>query len=140
MAYKQGPYTIINPAKYVGSKQPYARSSWETAFMNHLDTSQTVVQWASEEISIDYINPVTRRLSKYFPDFLVVYVDKRGKQHCELIEIKPLKETYQKEAKSIHDKIALIINMAKWKAAAQWCAVRGIYFRILTENDSKRRM
>ena len=35
--FAQGRYVVKNPAKYVGTKSPLARSSWETVFMRMLD-------------------------------------------------------------------------------------------------------
>ena len=36
--YSQGQYVVQNPDKYVGGKMPFARSSWETAFMRFCDS------------------------------------------------------------------------------------------------------
>ena len=91
--YANGFYTVKNPEKYVGKKQPHYRSSWEFAFMNFCDNNPNVHQWASEAIHINYRNPFTGKNTIYVPDFLIVYVDQNGNKHGEVIEIKPLKET-----------------------------------------------
>ena len=69
------------------------------------------------------------------PDFFVVYKDKSGKKRVELVEVKPAAETYLKEAKSTRHKAALAVNVAKWKAAQEWAARKGITFRVITEYD-----
>lgn len=134
--YAQGKYQIQNPAKYVGNKQPTYRSSWEFVFMQFLDNNPSVLQWASEAIHVNYRNPLTGKNTIYVPDFLMVYVDANGKQHAEVIEVKPTKETSLQEAgKSPRAQAAAILNMAKWEAARQWCRAKGLTFRVVTENQ-----
>jgi hypothetical protein len=134
--YAQGKYQIVNPAKYVGNKMPTYRSGWEHTFMSFCDNNPSVLQWASEAIHINYRNPFTGKNTIYVPDFMMVYVDASGKQHAELIEVKPLKETSLQEAgKSPRAQAAAILNMAKWGAARAWCAAHGLTFRVVTEND-----
>ena len=103
--------------------------------MNLLDNHPNVIQWASESISIPYVNPLTGKRSMYIPDFLILYKDKGGRQKAELVEVKPAKEAIAENAKSKRDKAALMINTAKWAAAMSWCKKNGISFRILTESD-----
>lgn len=133
--YAQGKYTIKNPVKYIGKRAPTYRSSWEFAFCNFCDNNPSIVNWASEAIQIPYRNPVSGRNTIYVPDFLIVYVDAKEKQHTELIEIKPLKETTMESAKSYRDKLSVAINMAKWAAADAWCKAHGIKFRVVSEYD-----
>jgi hypothetical protein len=128
-------FTPKNPHKYVGKGKIEARSSWELNFMNFLDTTGAVVAWASESIAIPYIHPLLNTMRNYYPDFYIEYLDKTGKKHAEIIEIKPAKEAGLTEAKSRYDKLALIVNIAKWKAATYLCQKRGIKFRILTEQQ-----
>jgi hypothetical protein len=132
--YSQGKFEILNPAKYVGRKQPTYRSSWEFAFMNFCDQNPSVLNWASEAIHINYRNPFTGKNTIYVPDFLIVYQDKNGRRHGELIEIKPTKETTMESAKSVRDKAAVALNMAKWEAARKFCAANGLQFRVVNEN------
>ena len=87
--YANGIYTISNPDKYSGNKEPRYRSGWEHAFMRFCDNNPAVISWASEAIQIPYRNPLTGKGTIYVPDFVVVYQDKRGNKHAELIEIKP---------------------------------------------------
>jgi hypothetical protein len=133
--YSQDEFVPKNPQKLIGNSRPFYRSSWELTVMTLLDQHPNVINWASESVSIPYVNPLTGKQSVYIPDFLVLYKDKSGKQRAELIEVKPSKEAIAENAKSKRDKAALLINTAKWAAAMSWCKKNGISFRILTEAD-----
>lgn len=133
--YAQGKFQIKNSEKYVGKKIPTYRSSWEFSFCTFCDNNPSVVQWASEPFMIPYRNPLTGKNTIYVPDFLMVYVDKDQKKHAEVIEVKPLKETSFENAKSVRDKAAVALNMAKWSAARAFCSAHGMVFRIVTEHD-----
>jgi hypothetical protein len=133
--FAQGKFAPLNPEKYAGKKTPTYRSGWELTFMQFCDNHPSVVQWASESITIPYKNPLTGKNTIYVPDFLIVYEDKRGKRRAELIEVKPIKQTTMENAKSQQDKAAVAVNYAKWEAANAWCKRQGIIFRVITEND-----
>ena len=133
--YAQGKFQIQNPDKYVGKGEPTYRSSWEFAFMQFCDNNPAVVQWASEAIHVNYRNPFTGKNTIYVPDFLIIYMDKNGKRHGEVVEIKPSKETTMEAAKSQRDKAAVALNMFKWEAARKFCAAQGLRFRIVKEQD-----
>ena len=133
--YAQGKYTVRNTEKYIGTKQPTYRSSWEMSFMLFCDNNPSVLQWASESIQIPYRNPLTGKNTIYVPDFFIYYQDANGKNHGELIEIKPSKETSMTEAKSPRDKAMAIVNAAKWQAAQAFCARQGLKFRVVTETQ-----
>jgi hypothetical protein len=133
--YSQDLFVPKNPHKLVGNSQPFYRSSWELTVMTLLDQHPNVINWASESVSIPYINPLTGKRSVYIPDFLIVYQDKHGRKRAELVEVKPAKEAIAENARSKRDKAALLINTAKWAAAMQWCKKNGFTFRILTENE-----
>lgn len=133
--YSQNFYEIKNPDKYVGKKKPFYRSSWEFAFMNFCDNNPSVLQWASEALHVNYRNPFTGKNTIYVPDFLIVYVDKTGQRHGEVIEIKPTKETTMEAAKSQRDKAMVALNMYKWEAARKFCAAQGLRFRVVNESD-----
>lgn len=132
--YAQGKFQLINPAKYVGNKQPTYRSSWEYVFMQFCDQNPNVLQWASEAVRINYKNPLTGKNTIYVPDFLITYGDATGKQHAEVVEVKPKKETTLEGAKNIRDQASAILNMAKWEAARAWCKAHGLTFRVVTED------
>ncbi len=133
--YANGFYQVRNPEKYVGKKKPQYRSSWELVMMQFCDNNPAVHQWASEAIHVNYRNPFTGKNTIYVPDFLVIYVDKNGKTHGEVIEIKPSKETTMEAAKTQRDKAAVALNMFKWEAAKRFCAAQGLHFRVVNEQD-----
>ena len=43
--FAQGKYTLQNPDKYVGTKTPTYRSSWEFTFMKFCDEHPSVAKW-----------------------------------------------------------------------------------------------
>jgi hypothetical protein len=134
--FAQGRFEMKNPAKYVGKKTPLARSSWEFVFMRMLDEHPGVVNWASESIQIPYRDPLTGRQTIYVPDFFVVYNDKNGKKHAEVVEVKPASHTLREAVgKSAYNQQQYVKNMAKWEAANAWCKQQGIKFRIVNEGD-----
>lgn len=134
--YAQGKFNVKNQEKYVGNKTPTYRSGWEFAFMQFCDNNPYVTKWASEAVKIPYRNPFTGKQTIYVPDFFVAYTDANGKQHAEIIEVKPKKQTSLKEAKrSRVDQAYALLNEAKWSAARAWCKQNGIYFRVVTEDD-----
>jgi hypothetical protein len=134
--YANGLFQVKNPEKYIGTKTPTYRSSWEFVFMQFCDNNPAITQWASEAIKVPYRNPLTNKSTIYVPDFLIVYTDAAGKQHAEVIEVKPTKETSLQEAgRSTRAQAAAIINMAKWEAARAWCKQQGLTFRVVTEKE-----
>ena len=125
-----------HPEKYVGTKTPTYRSSWEFTFMNFCDNNPSVQKWASEAIQIPYRDPLTNKNTVYVPDFFIQYVDKRGTVLTELIEIKPSTQTIlERVGKNKYNQAQYVKNQAKWAAATIWCKQQGIKFRILNEND-----
>ena len=134
--FAQGAFQPKNPDKYVGTRKPLARSSWEFVFMRMLDEHPGVESWASESVQIPYRDPLTGRQTIYVPDFFVVYVDKNQKKHAELIEVKPANQTLrEKVGKSVYNQQQYVKNMAKWEAARAYCRQKNIKFRIINETD-----
>ena len=131
----QGKYQVKNPSKYVGAKVPYFRSSWELHFFVMCDTRPDIVKWASEPLRIPYQHPITGEVTTYVPDFMIQYIDKDGRTHVELIEIKPKGQSTLEEARGVGNKTAAIINAAKWTAAQAFCQSQGIVFRVITEEQ-----
>lgn len=130
----KGLYRPKNLNKYIGNPANIAfRSSWELRVMQFFDNSTSVLKWASEEIKIPYIKPTDGRIHHYYPDFFVVYEDKDKNIKKEILEIKPLKEVRMTEASNNYDKVAILINEAKWKAAVAFAKLHGMEFRIITE-------
>ena len=136
--WAQGIYEVKNPAKYIGTKSPKYRSGWELTFMMFCDNNDKILKWAIESIQIPYRNPLSGKQTIYIPDFFIVYQDKTGKQHAELIEIKPKKQTTLENKMSAKDRATVAINHAKWQAAAAWCKRSGISFRVITETEMFR--
>jgi hypothetical protein len=133
--YSSGKFIPKNPRKYIGKMPIVFRSSWELSMQKLLDTHPNVIKWSSESITMPYLNPLTKRWTLYVPDFLVIYIDKNGQTHGEIIEIKPMKESLTEHAKSKRDKATQAINYAKWSAAVGYCKKRGLTFRVMTEHD-----
>lgn len=125
-----------NPGKYVGLKTPTYRSGWEHSFMRLCDEHPNVYQWASESIKIPYRHPITGKYTIYVPDFFIVYNDKDGRKHAELIEVKPMNQTNLRDAgKSIGKQTQVVINHAKWEAASAYARQNKIKFRVLSEEQ-----
>lgn len=134
--FAQGKYNLKQPDKYVGTKTPTYRSSWEFAFMRFCDEHPSVEQWASEAIRIPYRNPLSGNHTIYVPDFFIVYTDKGSKKRVELIEVKPKNQTVkEKLGNSRTNQAHWIVNQAKWEAANAWCKQKGIIFRVISEDD-----
>ena len=137
-AYHQGAFEPKNPSKYIGTYPITYRSAWELTFMNVCDTHPNIQQWASESIKIPYQDPFTGKLRTYIPDFFIVYVDKNGRTHGEIIEIKPLSQSIPEAARTRKDQEAITLNEAKWESAVNWCRSQNIKFRIMTEQQLYR--
>jgi len=134
--FAQGKFTPKNPEKYLGKKNPTFRSSWEFHFCKFCDEHPSIVQWASEAIRIPYKNPLTGKQTIYVPDFFIAYTTKSGKTKVELIEVKPSNQSIkEKTGRSKSNQAAWVVNQAKWAAAQSWCKQKGIFFRIVTEED-----
>ena len=114
--FAQGRFEMKNPGKYVGTKTPLARSSWEFVFMRMLDEHQGVEKWASESIQIPYRDPLTGKYTIYVPDFFITYVDKNGAKHAEVVEVKPASQTLLANVgKSVYNQQQYVKNTTgKW--------------------------
>ena len=105
------------------------------------DTQPNVLKWASEEFSIPYVSPKDGKVHRYYPDFLIEYRDTSGKVKKQIIEVKPKRQTKPPERKSrvtksyLYEATTYEINMAKWKAAAEFAKDNGIEFKIITEDE-----
>jgi len=133
--YRQGAYTVRNPAKYVGNRTPRYRSGWELTFMMFLDSNENVLQWASESISIPYRNPLTGKQSIYVPDFLVTYRGPNNTTKAELIEIKPKKQSLVESKMNANERAIIAVNYAKWDSATKWARRNGLVFRVINEDQ-----
>ena len=136
-SYK-GLYRPTNPKKYVGDVDKIVyRSLLERKFMLYCDRNPDITYWASEELAIPYYNPVTKRVHKYFPDFII----KTSKGKRFMIEIKPAKylkppKPQAKRTKRFFgEQVEFIKNQAKWKAASNYCEDQGMEFKVFTEKE-----
>jgi len=138
--FKQGKFTPKNPDKYVGDVDKIRyMSSWELHFDKFLDSNPNVLQWSSEEIAVPYIKPTDGRVHRYFPDYWVQFKDVDGNLKQEIYEVKPKQQTRRTRSKNpktkIYEDITYAINIAKWKACADFCTKYGMTFRIVTEEQ-----
>ena len=140
--HKKGFFTPRHPEKYVGDlRKIIYRSSWEQDFMRFLDNNTKVVKWGSESIPIPYIKPTTGRVHKYYPDFYVEYLNRKGKIIQDIVEVKPDKQirkptTIGKSKKTqLYEAIQWTVNMAKWKSAKLFCDKYGFNFKVMSEKD-----
>jgi len=130
----RGRFIPKNPTKYVGNANRIMfRSSWELAFFKWLDNNDAIIKWGSEELFIPYISPLDGQVHRYFPDIVLLYRHVDGSIRKEIVEIKPFKESIAAAAKSDRDKLALMVNDAKWKAAAEFASRHNATFRVVTE-------
>jgi len=132
----KGRFIPTNPQKYMGNpSEIFFRSSWELTVMKFFDKSSSVMRWASETIIVPYISPKDGRVHRYYPDFFCELINAQQELERWLIEVKPLKETSYDHAKTLHDKLNVAINEAKWDAARKFAAVNNMKFRVITELD-----
>jgi hypothetical protein len=141
MSYK-GKYKPKHPEKYKGNPVSIIyRSLWERKFMVHCDNSESVLEWSSEEVSLNYYDPTTNRIRRYFPDFLIKVKESDGTIKKYMIEIKPKKQTApppkpkRQTKRYLQEAYEYAKNQSKWAAAREWCADRGYEFKVFTENE-----
>lgn len=145
MAYK-GRFIPKNKSKYMGDHNNIIyRSLWERKFMRYCDENPHILEWSSEEIVIPYVSPVDNRVHRYFPDFLIRYINKEGQKVARLIEVKPKKQTEPPKMKKtkrgkptvgfLREAKTYAVNAAKWEAANEYCKDRGWEFTIITEEN-----
>lgn len=139
----KGRYSPRNPGKYRGDHTMIEyRSSWERMFMKWCDLREEVLKWSSEEMCIWYMDPITKKNRRYFPDFIIQVKDSDGLIRTEMIEVKPYKQMVgpdrnpaRKTKAWIYEVKTYATNMAKWEAAKKYCKKKGWSFRIITEYD-----
>ena len=141
MSYK-GLFKPKNPSKYKGNPNNIIyRSSWELKLMRHLDLHPDVISWASEELVIPYRSPVDNRIHRYFPDFYVKRRSQNGIVETLIIEVKPKiqsvppKPQTKATKKYLREVMTYGVNMAKWKAAKEYCDDRKWRFLVMTESE-----
>ena len=141
--YHQGRFHPRFPNKYKGdSRNIIYRSSWELKFMRYCDRKDKILEWGSEEFFIPYFDPTTNKVRRYFPDFIMKVKESSGSIKKYLIEVKPKRQTVipkqskgKKKRTYINEVVTYNKNLAKWKAAQEWCDDRMIEFKIITEDE-----
>ena len=140
MSYK-GKYKPQNPQKYNGDPTRIIyRSLWERKLMKFCDEKKSVLQWGSEEVVVPYRSPIDNMMHRYYVDFIVTLINKKGIKDTCLIEVKPKKQCKPPEKKSrvtrryLNEVKTWGVNSAKWKAASEYAENRGWKFMILTED------
>lgn len=113
-------------------------SSWEYETHQFFDNNPNVLEWSSEELAIPYIKPTDGKVHRYLVDYWVRYVDTKGTEHIELIEVKPLAQTKAPKTSrkhAVYEQVQYAVNVAKWQAAQSYCKSKGWTFRIVTERS-----
>ena len=131
-----------NPKKYKGNVDNIIyRSGWELRAFKYFDENAFVLEWQSEELVIPYYDPATGRHRRYFPDIVAVVKEESGKVKTIVIEIKPRQQTQEPKVQKritrryITEVSTWATNNAKWKAAEDFCELRGWEFVIMTEKE-----
>jgi len=140
--WHQGVYKVVNYKKYMSTKPPIFRSSWEANVMYLFDMNEFVVKWGSEVIEVPYINPIDGKAHRYFTDFYVEFKNKNGEYVKWVIEVKPESKLkpprQQKRTKTwAYQMNEYVINTAKWNAARAFCKHKGWEFKIFTDVEIK---
>lgn len=113
---------------------------WERNVMRWCDENPDIIEWASEELTIPYINPLSGKRARYYPDFYIKFKD----GEIKVVEIKPYKETRppippkRKSKRFIEEQNTFVLNAEKWQNASIACTKNGMKFEIWTENELKK--
>lgn len=157
----KGRYTLIHPEKYMPNHPaPYYKSDWERKFFFVCDMNPNITFWAYEPkiFEIPYMSPKYGRVSIYHPDiYLECNLEGQPRKSRWLIEVKPTSysiqpkipqppkpgsdskafEKYQKRKANYDQKVMdVIVNLAKWEAAAEWCKRHGVNWFIANEKNT----
>ena len=143
----KGKFTPENPSKYAGDTSNIIyRSGWERRCMKFFDNNPSILQWASEEVVIPYYDTATKKVRRYFPDFLIKIKDKNGQEKTHLIEVKPSKDMRppvggigKKKSTVLYEMKTYQMNRDKFAAARKWCDDRNIIFDIWTEKHLQQK-
>lgn len=90
-----------------------------------------MINWGSECVSISYWDPSTGHVHHYYPDYVV-----KTDTGNMLVEIKPYSYTQKPDPSYPPDSWVVknyVKNIAKWKAALEFCEKHNMVFRIVTE-------
>jgi hypothetical protein len=142
----KGKFKPENPKKYMGdSDNIIYRSMWERRCMKYFDINPSILQWASEEVVIPYYDSMTKKVRRYFPDFLIKVKTSEG-INTHLIEVKPSKDLRppvggkgKKKSTVLYEMKTYQMNRDKFASARKWCDDRNITFDIWTEKHLQQR-
>ena len=146
--YFNGKYQPNNPEKYIGDIHGIVfRSSWELRFCKYCDLNPSILKWSSEPISIQYWDPIDKKMRKYHPDYYIKVKKKDGTEEDWIVEIKPLKQyrlankpelkgkVTEKKLKEYNEKLSIwIINRCKFEAATKFAKSIGYKFGAIDES------
>jgi len=143
----KGKYTPEHPVKYMGNSSNIVyRSMWERRCMKYFDVNPSVLQWSSEEVVIPYYDSMSKKVRRYFPDFLIKVKTATGESTTHLIEVKPSKDLRppvggrgKKKSTVLYEMKAYRMNRDKFASARKWCDERGIIFDVWTEKHLKQK-
>ncbi|MCQ2123264.1 MAG: hypothetical protein MJZ25_03685 [Fibrobacter sp.] len=153
-------YKLIHPEKYMENiDPPISKSRWEYTMFAVCDINPFITKWGYEPFAIAYNSPVYMKQAIYRPD---IYLECRypdGREAKYLIEIKPTAysvlpkapkpppagctdqaklDRYAKRKLNYDRKnMDVMVNYAKWEAAAAWCKARGVNWLIANEKNMK---
>ena len=142
----KGKFKPENPKKYMGDSDNIIYSSmWERRCMKYFDINPSILQWASEEVVIPYYDSMTKKVRRYFPDFLIKVKTSEG-INTHLIEVKPSKDLRppvggkgKKKSTVLYEMKTYQMNRDKFASARKWCDDRNITFDIWTEKHLQQR-
>ena len=142
----KGKFKPENPKKYMGdSDNIIYRSMWERRCMKYFDINPSILQWASEEVVIPYYDSMTKKVRRYFPDFLIKVKTSQG-INTHLIEVKPSKDLRppvggkgKKRSTVLYEMKTYQMNRDKFASARKWCDDRNITFDIWTEKHLQQK-
>lgn len=156
---RHGVYRLEHPEKYIsGAGNPVYKSGWEQSVFVALDSNPYVLKWGYEPFPIFYVSPATMKSAVYKPDLYCECATPDGKVRKFLIEIKPSKymtapkipkppspgctdraslDRYARRMTS-YKRVSMdvMVNMAKWKAAQDFCATHGIEWCVMNEKNT----
>lgn len=151
----KGWYKVLNQQKLIKPLDEYMqstkqkdnefyvqfKSALERIAFCYADLNPKVKRFAVEPFNIQYIKPTDGQVHRYFIDMFLEFVT--GDKF--LVEIKSFSETVAPTAPKVKSPRAVlnykqrletyIINQAKWKAAGEFAATRGLKFIVLTEKQ-----
>lgn len=151
----RGYYKILNQGKFLRPLDEYMqstlqkdgqyciqyKSALERIAFCYADLNPKVQKFSVEPFSIQYIKPTDGRVHQYFVDMYIEFIT--GDKF--IAEIKSYSETVMPQAPKSKSPNAILrykeqletylVNTAKWKAAREFAASRGLKFIILTEKE-----